>query len=167
MEFKETQFMMVVLFGTNAILFGVFQIMNWIARNSPLPTDGQEEDQIELIASAPSSSGGDAGGSQAVQQKTSSAITKAPAAKALSKPFTGTFECYTNLTSELFRTGLVCALTYICENHWMYEHSSKSYSRDLFLFIILLFFLYVGRGVHASGDREVYPLPTREGMYQV
>ena len=134
--------MVVVLFGTNAILFGVFQVMNWYAKNSPLAiaADGseREEDQIELIAGSASSSSG----SQAVQ-KTSSAVTKAPpAAKAMAKPFTGTFECYTNLTSELFRTGLICALTYICEKHWMYEHSTKSYSRDLFLFIVLLFFLY-------------------------
>lgn len=62
--------------------------------------------------------------------------------KGLSKPFTGTLDCFTNLTSELFRTGLILALTYICENHWIFDHSSKSYSRDLFIFVLIVFFGY-------------------------
>eukprot|EP01038_Epipyxis_sp_PR26KG_P007906 gene7906-10731_t len=64
------------------------------------------------------------------------------ATKELSKPFTGTIECYTNITSELFRTGLILALTYICEKHWIFDHSTKSYSRDLFIFVLILFFAY-------------------------
>jgi hypothetical protein len=62
--------------------------------------------------------------------------------KELSKPFIGTLTCFYNLTAELFRTGCVMALTYICENYWIFEHSSKSYSRDLFLFVCILFFMY-------------------------
>lgn len=34
------------------------------------------------------------------------------------------------------------ALTYICENHWIFEHSTKYYSRDLFLFVLIIFFAY-------------------------
>ena len=62
--------------------------------------------------------------------------------KELSKPFTGTLDCFTNLTSELFRVGLIMALTYIAENHWIFEHSGKDYSRDLFIFVLIIFFGY-------------------------
>lgn len=62
--------------------------------------------------------------------------------KELSKPFTGTLDCYINLTSELFITGLIMAMTYICEFLWVFDHSSKSYSRDLFLFVLIIFFAY-------------------------
>lgn len=60
----------------------------------------------------------------------------------ISKPFIGTLECFTNLTSEVFRLGVIMSLTYICENHWFFEHSGKEYSRDLFLFVLILFFAY-------------------------
>jgi hypothetical protein len=63
-------------------------------------------------------------------------------AKELSKPFTGSLDCFTNLTAELFRLSLVMAMTYICEYMWMFEHSTKSYSRDLFVFVLLIFFAY-------------------------
>lgn len=33
-------------------------------------------------------------------------------------------------------------MTYIAEKHWIFEHSGKTYSRDLFLFVILVFFAY-------------------------
>ena len=62
--------------------------------------------------------------------------------KKLSKPFVGSLECFSNLTLELFRTGAILALTYICERHWIFDHSSKSYSRDLFIFVLILFFGY-------------------------
>jgi hypothetical protein len=62
--------------------------------------------------------------------------------KELSKPFIGTLDCYTNLTLELFRTGMIMALTYICEKHWIFEHSGKDYSRDLFMFVLIVFFIY-------------------------
>jgi hypothetical protein len=67
---------------------------------------------------------------------------KKRAAKELSKPFNATMECFTNLTSELFRTGLIMTLTYMCEKHPFFPHSSKSYSRDLFLFVLIIFFGY-------------------------
>ena len=62
--------------------------------------------------------------------------------KQLSKPFVGTIECFVNITTELFRCGLIMALTYICEKHWFFQHSGKEYSRDLFLFVLILFFGY-------------------------
>lgn len=62
--------------------------------------------------------------------------------KQLSKPFTGTLECYTNLTTELFLTSLILLLTYVCENYWYYPHSQKHYSRDLFMFVLIIFFAY-------------------------
>ncbi|KAJ1434311.1 Cas1p 10 TM acyl transferase domain-containing protein, partial [Ochromonadaceae sp. CCMP2298] len=39
-------------------------------------------------------------------------------------------------------TGGILALTYVCENHWIFEHSKKAYSRDLFLFVLIVFFAY-------------------------
>jgi hypothetical protein len=62
--------------------------------------------------------------------------------KELSKPFSGTIECYTNLTSELFRLSLVLLMTYICEYCWIFDHSTKSYNRDLFIFVLIIFFGY-------------------------
>jgi hypothetical protein len=62
--------------------------------------------------------------------------------KELSKPFVGTLDCFYNLTGELWRTGLIMLLTYVCERHWPFDHSAKHYDRDLFLFVILVFFLY-------------------------
>ena len=62
--------------------------------------------------------------------------------KELSKPFTLTVEGFTNLTFDMAKLGFIMALTYICEYHWIYPHSGKEYNRDLFLFIILIFFLY-------------------------
>lgn len=62
--------------------------------------------------------------------------------KQLSKPFTGTVDCFINLTSEFFRLGCIMAFTYICEKHPYYPHSSKHYSRDLFVFVLIIFFAY-------------------------
>ena len=67
---------------------------------------------------------------------------KKRAAKELSKPFQGTIECFTNLTAELLRTGLIMALTYMCEKHPVFPHSQKHYSRDLFMFVLIIFFAY-------------------------
>jgi N-acetylneuraminate 9-O-acetyltransferase len=72
---------------------------------------------------------------------TEAAVSKSNEKK-FSKPFTGTLDCFANLTSELFYTGLVMGLTYVCENHWIFEHSKKFYSRDLFLFVLIIFFAY-------------------------
>lgn len=59
-----------------------------------------------------------------------------------SEAFRGTPKCYTLLTSELARVGLIMAITYICENHWFFEHSGKVYNRDLFMFVCIIFFAY-------------------------
>lgn len=37
--------------------------------------------------------------------------------------------------------GGIVFITYICENHWIFPHSGKEYSRDLFMFVCLMFFL--------------------------
>jgi len=66
----------------------------------------------------------------------------APKKKELSKPFTLTLDGFTKLTSDLMWLGAIMALTYICENHWIFPHSQKEYSRDLFMFIVILFFIY-------------------------
>ena len=47
---------------------------------------------------------------------------------------------YTNLTYDLFLAGGIIFITYICENHWIFPHSGKEYSRDLFMFVCLVFF---------------------------
>jgi hypothetical protein len=62
--------------------------------------------------------------------------------KELSKPFLGTLDCFTNLTTELFRCSLILALTYVCEFYPFFEHSGKEYSRDLFAFVLIVFFAY-------------------------
>lgn len=62
--------------------------------------------------------------------------------KELSKPFTGTLDCYTSLTHDLFLTGSIMLLTYVAEYEWFFAHSAKSYSRDLFLFVLIIFFAY-------------------------
>ena len=62
--------------------------------------------------------------------------------KELSKPFTTSIEGFTCLTHDFLKLGFIMALTYVCENHWFFPHSKKEYSRDLFMFIILLFFAY-------------------------
>lgn len=73
--------MMCLLFGTNALLFFLFQIMKVSIKRS--------DDSI-------------------VKKE----------GKELSKPFSGTVDCFSNLTLELFRTGVIMMLTYICEKHW-------------------------------------------------
>jgi hypothetical protein len=93
--------MVVLLFGTNALLFVLFQVA-----------------------------------------KPASKIVEDKKDKVLSKPFVGTIDCFANITTELFRCGLIMALTYICEKHWVFPHSGKEYSRDLFMFVLILFFGY-------------------------
>jgi len=73
----------------------------------------------------------------------------------MSKPFTGTLDCFTNLTGELSMTGLILALTYVCENHWIFEHSEKYYSRDLFIFVLILFFAYAIYTIRPNHDQAM------------
>ena len=68
--------------------------------------------------------------------------TKKRQVKELSKPFNGTIDCFINITTELFRTGIIMALTYICEKHPYFPHSQKSYSRDLFIFVLIFEFAF-------------------------
>ena len=80
---------------------------------------------------------------------------KVSAKEKLSKPFTGSLDCFTNLTTELFYTGLILALTYVCENHWIFPHSEKYYSRDLFLFVLILFFAYAIYTIRPNHDLSI------------
>jgi N-acetylneuraminate 9-O-acetyltransferase len=73
---------------------------------------------------------------------TATSPSETPHKKKLSLAFDGTLTCYTNLTTELFITGCIIIATYIFENHWIFEHSQKEYSRDLFVFVCLIFFIY-------------------------
>jgi hypothetical protein len=107
--------MICLLFGTNFFLFMLFQIMKFFSK--PIET------------SSPSADGKKKGNANAH-------------AKELSKPFVGSVDCYTNLTAELFRLSLIMGMTYVCEYLWFFEHSTKSYSRDLFMFVLIIFFAY-------------------------
>jgi hypothetical protein len=60
----------------------------------------------------------------------------------LAKAFEPNLEGLSLLTNELLCTGFLMFMTYIFENHWIYDHSQKEYSRDLFAFVILVFFIY-------------------------
>lgn len=107
--------MIMLFFGVNAILFFYFQ---WIKLQKQVnTTDNQDEHNKGK------------GGKDAHQ-------------KELSKPFIGTLDCYINLTSELFRVSLILLMTYICEYLWFFSHSTKTYSRDLFIFVLIIFFGY-------------------------
>lgn len=111
--FCVSTIMMVLFFGTNAILFVLFQLMKKNDEsNQPITKEISEGREGHAVA------------------------------KKLSKPFNGTVECFTNLTEEIFRTGCIMGLTYVCENYPVFEHSSKSYSRDAFFFICVIFFGY-------------------------
>lgn len=117
----STTVMMMLFFGTNALLFLFFQGIN-LAKT---------------------------GSSQALS------VQKKESKKELSKPFTGSLDCFINVTIELFRTGLIMLLTYICEKHWIFEHSGKVYSRDLFLFVLILFFVYGFYTIKPISDHSV------------
>lgn len=73
-----------------------------------------------------------------VKKKSGGGDSKSKHAKA----FDPSLEGYTLLTTELFLLGMIMLATYIFENHWIFDHSQKEYSRDLFAFVILVFFIY-------------------------
>lgn len=109
----ETSTIMVCLFfGANMMLFALFQFIKRETSDKMTISDEINDEKKKVVV------------------------------KQLSKPFVGSVECFTNLTSELFRVGMIMALTYICEKHPFYPHSSKHYSRDLFVFVLIVFFLY-------------------------
>jgi N-acetylneuraminate 9-O-acetyltransferase len=110
----STTIMMILFFGTNAVLFALFQIISYYSNMNNASKSHDSPAKKD----------------------------KDHAAKELSKPFVGTVDCFHNITTEFFRTGLIMAITYICEKHWIFEHSGKTYSRDLFMFILIVFFAY-------------------------
>ena len=107
-QFQVMQVMIALFFGTNAILFFMFQLiqrsLSWTNHNDKLK--------------------------------------KEKLRRKLAKPFVGSLECCINPSSELFRCGLLMVFTHICENHWYAAHSEKAYSRDLFFFVLIIFFAY-------------------------
>lgn len=50
------------------------------------------------------------------------------------------------------KLSFIMILTYICENHWIFDHSAKEYSRDLFTFVVLIFFLIAIYTIHPNKD---------------
>jgi hypothetical protein len=115
--FGVTVIMICIFFGVNCFLFFYFQLLK-VGKQQQVATEGEE--------------------SNAVTEKAKDAAH----GKELSKPFIGTVDCYTNLTSELFRLGLILLLTYVTEYLWFFHHSTKTYSRDLFIFVLIIFFGY-------------------------
>lgn len=111
-----TTILIILFFITNFYYFVIFQLMRYYSYKNNVDNDSNSNSNSDKV------------------------IVKEQ--KQLSKPFIGTLECYTNLTNELFRLGNILLLTYVCEYHWIFEHSTKSYSRDLFMFVLILFFAY-------------------------
>ena len=159
-DLQLSQVMIALLFGTNMILAALFKYLSHIEsrESSRNMVGGSSEDGVELLER------GSDGSIVAHGDTTSSdnAVTKTSTSKAVvqhntkhTKPFIGTLECYTTLTTEVFRLSLIMAFTYICERHWFYEHSGKEYSRDHFLFILLLFFLYAFYTIKPIKDTSV------------
>lgn len=75
--------------------------------------------------------------------------------KVLSKAFDGSFTSFLAITTELFRLSLVILLTYLAEYMWFFEHSTKNYSRDLFIFVLLIFFAYAFYTIKPIHDLSV------------
>ena len=135
-EMGITTLAMTILFGTNALLFLLFHI---VARQETINNSNNCNNK------GPPHFGND----------NRTAIEKgviAHVGKKLSKPFNGTVECFVGLTSELFRVGCIMALTYLCENYPLFDHSKKSYSRDAFLFILVIFFGYALLTIKPTSD---------------
>lgn len=94
------------------------------------------------------------------QQKSSSSASRPPqGTTAHSAPFLGSARCFVALTRDLGVTGLIMALSYVCEKHPPFAASSKHYDRDLFLFVCILFFGYAWytRAPVAGGEHQVPP----------
>lgn len=109
--------MMSLLFGTNFLLFCLFQFINWFkSTNQTVVVDNKKKE------------------------------------KELAKPFDFSLDSFTHLTTDLFQVGLILLLTYVCENHWVFEHSGKDYNRDLFIFVLILFFLYAFYTIKPNHD---------------
>jgi hypothetical protein len=113
-----------IFFATNALLWVVFQVLVWRGCGRP-----SSEAALGAEAAADSKAGG------------KSAAAAAHNA-ALSKPFTGDVDSFLGLTRDLGITGLVMLLTYVCEKHPIFPHSTKTYDKDLFLLICFVFFAY-------------------------
>jgi hypothetical protein len=126
---------MMLFFGTNAMLFALFHFQKSHSLRETAVDSSHTHDEDDAVVKA------------------------AHPPKELSKPFLGTPLCFYHLTHDLFRTGCILLLTYICEKHWIFDHSTKSYSRDLFLFVCILFFAY---GIYTRQQVHDLTLLSRE-----
>jgi N-acetylneuraminate 9-O-acetyltransferase len=146
MAFVPEQYMIAVLFLSNFIFFVFFQCMQRFdfdeTTQASSLTNDEDGGDLELMIPKDKKSEIESSTSVVTAASTDSKAVVPHGGKKLSAPFTGTVDCFTNLTSECFRLSLIMALTYVCEKHWYAPHSGKSYSRDLFLFILLCFFAY-------------------------
>ena len=161
---STSQVMVLILFGTNALLFVIFQFLTWrnkleeIATNSTSHSVEDREEGVELLERQEREESGEDHKNPLIKDTdTQSSLQKATphAVSTYTKPYTGTFECCLTLTTELFRTSILMLFTFICERHWYLEHSGKEYSRDHFLFILFLFFLYAFYTIKPIRDHAV------------
>ena len=123
MEGNVTTAMVCLLFGINGLFFLLFQSVKWLSTRTSVSS-------ADLLADGK------------VEKKE----------KELSKPLEFTVFSLTKLTNDLFKTGLIMLLTYICENNWIFAHSGKEYSRDLFMFVLIIFFLYAFYTIKPTND---------------
>jgi dipeptide/tripeptide permease len=142
-DLATSTIMMAILFGTNTLFYLLFQqikLSNSIHQHRLI-----DNNNSTTISHDPSHT-------HAVDDPKKSKNAVAKVEKELSKPFDGSLDSFTNLTSELFKVGLILLLTYICENHWIFEHSGKEYSRDLFFFVLIIFFGYAYYTIQPNHD---------------
>jgi len=92
---------MMILFGTNAVLYCLFKVLTLNHKKS------QKQTQQKFAA-----------------------------------PFVGDLKSFVSLTRDVAITGSVLAFSFICERYPLFDHGTKHYDRDLFLFVCFLFFAY-------------------------
>ena len=136
-ELAASTIMMAILFGTNILFYLLFQQIKYANANNI---------QHNRLTDASSSN------EHALDDDTKKGKVAVKVEKELSKPFDGSVDSFINLTTELFKVGLVLLLTYICENHWIFDHSGKEYSRDLFFFVLIIFFGYAFYTIQPNHD---------------
>jgi hypothetical protein len=154
-EIQTVQVMVLILFGTNALIFGVFQFLQWRSKADNVLASAASgapagDENVELLERESE------GGKQLVKAD-HTAVANAPQnhAKELTLPFVGSFDCFLTLSREIFRTSVIMLFTFICERHWYLEHSGKNYSRDTFCFILFLFFLYAFYTIKPIKDTSI------------
>ena len=119
-------------------------------------TRGQAKKEKLVSGEKKDSSNGDGDLSRKKELGSASRPPKGTAAH--SAPFVGSARCFVLLTRDLGVTGLIMALSYVCEKHPPFAASSKHYDRDLFLFVCILFFGYAWYTRAPVTDEKVPPI---------